>query len=70
MRLGELLAEAATEAVVILKDGKPVGVLSAWPDLDEESLARASSPAFWRRIQARRKEKSVPWAKAKKELGL
>ena len=69
-RLGELLAEATHEAIVILKDGRPVGLLSAWPELDEESLERASSPDFWRMIQARREEESVPWTQAKKDLDL
>ena len=69
-RLGQLLSEAESEAIVILKEGKPVGLLSAWPDLDQESLHRASSPGFWRMIQARRKERAVPWTEAKKKLGM
>jgi PHD/YefM family antitoxin component YafN of YafNO toxin-antitoxin module len=73
-RLTELLEQAGDEAVVILRDGKPVGVLCAWPDLDIEmdieSLERASSPDFWRMIDARRKSPTVPWAQAKKEAGL
>jgi hypothetical protein len=53
---------------VILKDGRPVGLLSAWPELDPESLERASSPDFWRMIQARRGEPGVPWTLAKEDL--
>lgn len=69
-RLSQLLAEAENEAIVILKEGKPVGLLSAWPDLDQESLDRASSSSFWRMIQARRSEKGIPWEDAKIQLGL
>lgn len=69
-RLSQLLSEAEKEAIVILKEGKPIGLLSAWPDLDQESLDRASSPSFWRMIQARRKEKGIPWSEAKKQMGL
>ena len=69
-RLSELLKEAGEEAIVILKDGKPVGVLSVWPELDAESLARASSADFWRMIQSRRKSETVPWAQAKTQAGL
>ena len=69
-RLSELLDQAGDEPIVILLDGKPLGVLSAWPELDAESLERASSADFWKMIQARRKGETVPWAEAKKEAGL
>ena len=69
-KLSELLDQAGDEPIIILRDGKPAGVLSAWPALDPESLERASSADFWKLIQARRKGETVPWAKAKKEAGL
>ena len=68
--LNELLRQAEQEVIVILREGKPVGVLSAWPDLDEESIARASSAGFWRMIESRRKAKPIPWAQAKEDAGL
>lgn len=69
-RLSELLDQAADEPVLILREGKPVGVLSAWPELDPESVERASSADFWKMIQARRKGETIPWAEAKKNAGL
>lgn len=69
-RLRELLKEAAEGAIGIVKDGKPVGVPSVWPELDAESLGYATSPELWQLIRQRRQESTIPWAEAKKLAGL
>ena len=68
--LDDLLRQAEHEVIVIIRQGKPAGVLSAWPELDEESLARATSADFWRMIESRRKGKPIPWGQAKQDAGL
>lgn len=69
-RLHDLLQDAGEELIVILDDGKAVGVLCAWPDLDPESLEFATSREFWELIQSRRRSASIPWSQGKKDAGL
>ncbi len=69
-RLDELLGQAGDELIVILEAGKPIGVLCACPDLDAESLERATSAEFWELIQSRRRSESVPWDQARKDAGI
>ena len=69
-RLHELLDQAGDELIVILEGEKPIGVLCAWPELDSESLERATSAEFWELIQSRRRSRSVSWAQAKKDAGM
>ena len=67
--LPKILDQAGDESIVILRDGKPVGVLRSWPEIDD-SIDLARSDEFWRMIQARRGSKAVPWETAKKDLGI
>ena len=67
--LTRILDEAGDEPIVIVRDGKPVGILRAWPEIDE-SLDLARSDQFWRMIEARRGSKAVPWETAKEDLGV
>jgi antitoxin (DNA-binding transcriptional repressor) of toxin-antitoxin stability system len=67
--LSRILDQAGDEPIVIARDGKPVGILRAWPEIDE-SLDLARSDEFWRMIEARRGSKAVPWETAKEDLGV
>ena len=68
-QLTEILDQGGDESIVIVRDGKPVGILRAWPDIDDSSgLARSDD--FWRMIETRRGSKAVPWETAKKDLGV
>lgn len=69
-RLAELLGQAGDELIVILDSGKPIGVLRSCPDLDAESLERATSAEFWELIESRRRSRSVPWDQARKDAGV
>ena len=65
------LAEAEREDVVLTRDDKPCLLLQPIPNqpgTETDDLVR--SPEFWRMIQERRKEKAIPWAEAKKTLGI
>lgn len=68
-QLSRILDQAGDEPIVIVRDGKPVGVLRAWPEIDD-SFDLARSDEFWRMIEARRGSKAVPWETAKKDLGI
>lgn len=65
----EYLAAAATGDVVVTQDGEPWIVLRAVDDdQDRLSAVYASSPEFRRLIEERRREQSIPWDEAKKQL--
>lgn len=65
----EYLAAAATGDVVVTQDGEPWIVLRAVDDdQDRLSAVYANSPEFRRLIEERRREQSIPWNEAKKQL--
>ena len=68
-QLSKILDQAGDEAIVIVRDGKPVGILRAWPEIGD-SFDLARSDEFWRMIEARRGSKPVAWEAAKKDLGI
>ena len=65
-----VLDSAQAERIVITRRGKPSAVVVGIEGYDEEDLALASSPAFWRMIEERRKGRSIPLAELKKRLHL
>lgn len=67
-QLSEVLDRAGDEPVVITRGGKPVGILRAWPDIDD-SADLARSDEFWRMIETRRESEAIPW-KTTKDLGI
>jgi prevent-host-death family protein len=65
----EYLAAAAAGDVVVTQDGEPWIVLRAVEDdQDRLSTVYANSPEFRRLIEERRREQSIPWDEAKKQL--
>ena len=70
-RLAEALAPAEHGGVIVTRQGKPWIVLHALTeDWDAESAALAQSPEFWEMIRQRRREPTIPWDEAMRELGL
>lgn len=65
-----LLETIKRERVVVMKNGKPLAILTAVKNKDEEDLALEEDPAFWQMIRERRKEKTIPFSEVKKRLGL
>ena len=57
--LGDCLAEAQRERVVITRDGKPTGLLTGVEGYDLEDLFYASDPDFWKMIEERRRQPTV-----------
>jgi hypothetical protein len=67
----QYLAETANGDVVLTQDGEPWVVLRAVDDdQDRLSAAYVRSPEFRRMIEARRREKGIPWKEAKEQLDL
>lgn len=54
------LRSAQEEQVVVTRHGKPVAVLVGVEGEEWEDLVLQMSPAFWKLIEKRRKEKTVP----------
>lgn len=71
LHVDRYLAAAATGDVVVTQDGEPWIVLRAVEDdQDRLSAVYANSPEFRRLIEERRREQSIPWDEAKKQLDL
>lgn len=51
--------EAQHEAVVIMRDGKPIALVVGVEGLDTEQLQLGSSDQFWRLITERRGQKAI-----------
>jgi prevent-host-death family protein len=65
-----VLDSAQAEGIVITRRGKPSAVVVRIECYDQEDLALASSPAFWRMIEERRRGRSIPLDELKKRLKL
>ena len=62
------LNSAQKGQVVIMRAGRPSAVLIGVESLDAEDRELASSPQFWRMIEARRSGKSIPLSELKARL--
>jgi prevent-host-death family protein len=56
------------EHVVVTVHGRPAAIVIGVEGDDWEDVFYRTSPAFWKMIQERRKEKTVPLAQVKKRL--
>lgn len=56
------------EHVVVTVHGRPAAIVIGVEGDDWEGVVYRTSPAFWRMIEARRKEKTVPLTGMKKRL--
>jgi prevent-host-death family protein len=63
-----LLDAAQHERLVVTRNGKPLAVVVGIENKDEEDLRLEASPEFWRMIEERRREPTVPWEDVKAEL--
>jgi prevent-host-death family protein len=69
--LDRYLATAATEDIVVTRDGKPFVVLQAVPENgDADAALLGKSEAFWEMVRQRRQEPGIPWNEARKQLEL
>jgi len=59
--------DSQEEPIVVTRGGKPCAVMHGVAD-DLESSELAHSREFWTMIEQRRREPTIPWDIAKKEL--
>jgi hypothetical protein len=65
------LAEAERENVLLTRDDKPCMLVQGIANPPKSDSAEfVGSPAFWQMIRERRQEQPIPWAEAKKDLGV
>jgi prevent-host-death family protein len=62
------ITAAQSERVVVTQNGKPMAVLVGIKNKDQEDLALEASAEFWRMIEERRKEPTVPLSAIKADL--
>ena len=62
------LQVAQQEKLVITKNGKPSAVIFGIENKDEEDWNLQLSPEFWRMIEERRREPTIPWDQVKADL--
>jgi prevent-host-death family protein len=67
--LDKLLDSAQKERIVIMRRGKPSAVVVGIESYDDEELKLATSPEFWRMIEARRRRgTSIPLSELRARL--
>ena len=69
-QVADLLAEVPEDNVVVTRDGKPFAVFKPFAENDDDSDEYVNDPAFWRMIDERRREPTIPWDEAMKLIGL
>ena len=66
--LSQCVKEASSESVLVVKKGKPVALVSNVQGLDAEQIQLGTNAEFWKLIEDRRRQKTIPWAELKKQL--
>ena len=69
-QLNTYIAQAQTERVVVTRNGKPSALIIGLEGIDWNMLVLESDAEFWKMIQKRRKQRTVPLAKVKAQLGI
>ena len=66
--LERCVKEAGAESVLVTKNGKPLALVSNVEGLDAEQIQLVTSADFWKLIEERRRQKTLPWSDLKKRL--
>ncbi len=66
--LERCVKEARSESVLVIKNGKPLALIANVEGLDAEQIQLGTSPDFWKLIEVRRRQKTVPWNELKARL--
>ena len=67
-RVRECVDASQRERVVVTRHGRPAAVLIGVEGQDWEDLVLQMSPDFWRMIQRRRRQKTIPLAEVRRRL--
>jgi antitoxin (DNA-binding transcriptional repressor) of toxin-antitoxin stability system len=64
-----LVEDAQRERVLLMRDGKPVAIVIGVQDTryDAEDWSYMLDPDFWKMIEERRAQPTVPWEQVKAE---
>jgi hypothetical protein len=62
------LMETQNQYLLITRAGKPIAVFLGIENKDEEDWRLQLSSEFWRMIEERRRDATVPWEQVKEEL--
>lgn len=68
--LSSYVAQAQKDFVLITKHGRPAAILRGVEGYDLEDIFYMTNRSFWSHIRKRRAQKSIPWRKAKRSLGV
>ncbi len=63
-----LLDAAQRDRLIVTREGRPLALVVGIENLDAEDWNLATSPEFWRMIEERRREPTVPLADIKAQL--
>ncbi|MBI2899967.1 MAG: type II toxin-antitoxin system prevent-host-death family antitoxin [Planctomycetes bacterium] len=59
---------AQKERVVVTRHGKPIAIVTGVDGYDWEDLYYATSASFWKMIEERRREKTIPFEEVCRKL--
>jgi prevent-host-death family protein len=68
-KIRECVDAAQTDRIIITRHGRPAALVIGVQGYDWEDVVLQTSPTFWKMIEARRKQKTVPLAEMRKRLG-
>jgi prevent-host-death family protein len=68
--LSGYVARSQRERVLITKHGRPAALVIGVEGRDIEEVLLSQDPEFWKLIEQRRRQRSVPLAEARSMLGL
>lgn len=60
-QLSECVNKSQKESILITRHGKPAALVIGLEGYDFEDVFTMTNRPFWKMIQARRREKSIPW---------
>jgi prevent-host-death family protein len=68
-KIRECIDAAQRDRIVITRHGRPAAIVIGVQGCDWEDVVLQTSPAFWKMIEARRQQKTIPLAEMRKRLG-
>lgn len=66
--LSGYVAKSQKDCILITKHGRPAAVVWGVEGKDMEDIFYMTSRAFWSIIRRRRRERPIPWSKAKRMM--
>ncbi len=67
-KIRESVGEAQKDRVVVTRNGKPAAILIGVEGQDWEIVVLQTSAPFWKLIEKRRKEKTIPMREMRKRV--